>query len=77
MVLLQWGMYCAVLLVIIFSTRPTFHNLKSVFSDLKVENESYGKHLYYGSLLMVTTNYLAGVTLGILNDDNVNVSAKV
>ena len=73
MVLLQWGVYCAVLLIIIFSTQPAFNDLKSVFSDLKAENEAYGKHLYYGSLLMVATNYLAGVTLGILNDDNVNV----
>ena len=73
MVLLQWGVYCLVLLVIILSTRPAFNNLKPIFSELKVENESYGKHLYYGSLLMVATNYLAGVTLGIFNDDNVNV----
>lgn len=73
MILLQWGIYCVVLLVIILSTRPTFNNLKPVFSDLKNENNIYGKHLYYGSLLMVATNYLAGVTLGIFNDDNVNV----
>ena len=73
MVLLQWGVYCLVLLVIILSTRPAFNNLKPIFAELKVENESYGKHLYYGSLLMVATNYLAGVTLGIFNDDNVNV----
>ncbi|MBE6307860.1 MAG: hypothetical protein E7087_00930 [Bacteroidales bacterium] len=73
MILLQWGVYCIVLLFVILSTRPAFNNLKSVFLDLKVENESYGKHLYYGSLLMVATNYLAGVTLGIFNDDNVNV----
>lgn len=72
-ILLQWGVYCVVLLAVIISTRPVFSDLKPVFSDLKAENESYGKHLYYGSLLMVATNYLAGVTLGIFNDDNVNV----
>lgn len=74
MMILQWGVYCVVLLVVILSTRPAFNNLKPVFSDLKVENNTYGKHLYYGSLLMVATNYLAGVTLGVFNDDNVNVA---
>lgn len=72
-ILLQWGVYCAILLAVIISTRPVFSNIEPVFADLKIENESYGKHLYYGSLLMVATNYLAGVTLGIFNDDNVNV----
>lgn len=72
-ILLQWGVYCALLLAVIISTRPVFSNIEPVFADLKIENESYGKHLYYGSLLMVATNYLAGVTLGIFNDDNVNV----
>lgn len=73
MVLLQWGMYCAVLIVVVVSTRPAFRKLKSVFAALQSENRSYGIHLYYGSLAMVATNYLAGVTLGIFNDDNVNV----
>lgn len=73
MTLLQWGVYCAVLIIILVSTRPTFRELKTVFADLQSENRSYGIHLYYGSLAMVATNYLAGVTLGIFNDDNVNV----
>lgn len=73
MMLLQWGMYCAVLFVVVVSTRPAFRKLKPVFADLQSENRSYGIHLYYGSLAMVATNYLAGITLGIFNDDNVNV----
>ena len=73
MVLLQWGIYSLVLLVIVATTCPSFKNLKPVFASLNKENVSYGKHLYYGSLAMVATNYLAGVTLGVFNDDNVNV----
>ncbi len=73
MVLLQWGLYSIILIAIVVSTRPSFKNLKSVFGELKIENRSYGLNLYYGSLAMVATNYLAGVTLGLWNDDNVNV----
>lgn len=73
MTLLQWGIYCVVLIVVVVSTRPVFKKLKPVFTALQSENRSYGIHLYYGSLAMVATNYLAGVTLGIFNDDNVNV----
>ena len=73
MVLLQWGVYCVVLIAIVISTRPAFREMKPVFAALQTENRSYGIHLYYGSLAMVATNYLAGVTLGIFNEDNVNV----
>ena len=71
--LLQWGIYCVVLIVVVASTYPSFKNLKPIFSALQSENKEYGIHLYYGSLAMVATSYLAGVTLGIFNDDNVNV----
>ena len=73
MILLQWGVYCLVLTIVLVSTRPSFRNLKSVFVDLQTENRFYGIQLYYGSLAMVATNYLAGIMLGVFNDDNVNV----
>ena len=73
MVLLQWGLYCSILVGIIASTRPSFKELKPVFIELQSENKTYGLHLYYGSLAMVATSYLAGVTLGIFNEDNVQV----
>lgn len=73
MTLLQWGIYTLVLVLLVVSTRPSFNNLKPVFRELRNENVQYGKHLYYGSLAMVATNYLAGFTLGVFNDDNVNV----
>ena len=70
---LQWGICSAVLVAIIISTRPSFRNLQPLYNELRQENRSYGIHLYLGSLAMVATNYLSGVTLGIFNDDNANV----
>ena len=72
-ILLQWGVYSIVFALIIISTRPSFKELKPVYVDLKTENRAYGAHLYYGSLAMVATNYLAGFMLGVFNDDNINV----
>ena len=73
MMLLQWGIYSFVLLIIVVSTRPTFTGLKQTFINLNTENKNYGIQLYYGSLAMLATNYIAGVTLGAFNQDNVNV----
>jgi len=70
---LHWGICSAVLAAIVVSTRPSFHDLRPVFADLRQENRSYGIHLYLGSLAMVATNYLPGVTLGIFGDDNAGV----
>ena len=72
-ILLQWGVYSLMFGVIIISTRPRFNGLKPVFESLKTENSAYGAHLYYGSLAMIATHYLAGLMLGIFNDDNTNV----
>lgn len=73
MVLLQWGIYTLVALVVIVSTRPAFGDIKPTFARLHEENKEYGIHLYYGSLVMVATNYIAGITLGMFNEDNANV----
>ena len=73
MVLLQWGIYSIVLISIVFSTKPKFSNLKPVWNDLRRENKEYGLQLYIGSLVMVATNYLAGISLGAFNSDNVEV----
>ena len=73
MILMQWGIASIVLLSIIISTRPSFDNVKSVWSKLKKENRSYGSQLYIGSLVMVTTNYIAGITLGMFNQNNTEV----
>lgn len=73
MILLQWGCYSLILLIIILSTRPSFYKLKPVFKDLNRENRDYGIQLYIGSLVMVATNYIAGITLGACNSDNAQV----
>ena len=70
---LHWGVCSLVLVIIVISTRPSFVNLKPVFDSIKKENREYGIHLYWGSLAMVATNYLAGVTLGLFNNDNTDV----
>lgn len=73
MLWLQWGIYSTVYLSIIISTRPKFTNLAPVWEALKIENHSYGIQLYIGSLVMVATNYLAGISLGFFNTDNSEV----
>lgn len=73
MVLLQWGIYSLVYIGIIISTKPVFRQLKPVWEKLQEENRRYGIQLYIGSLVMVATNYLAGISLGHFNSDNSEV----
>ena len=70
---MHWGVCAAVIIIIIISTRPSFHDLRPVFRSLGEENSSYGIQLYWGSLAMVATNYLAGVVLGFMDLDKSNV----
>lgn len=73
MILLQWGVYSVVYIFVIISTKPLFKNLQPVWGALKKENKQYGIQLYIGSLMMVATNYLAGISLGYFNSDNSEV----
>lgn len=73
MILLQWGINTIISLIIIISARPSFSKLKPIFKELNKENRSYGFQLYVGSLVMVATNYIAGITLGKFNVDNTEV----
>lgn len=73
MILLQWGTYTVIFTAIIVSTRPTFQNLRPIFSELQQENKEYGFQLYIGSLFMVASGYLAGIFLGLYNEDNTEV----
>ena len=70
MVLLQWGVYTFIGVCVVVSTKPKFNDLKPIWETLKLENKNYGLQLYIGSLVMVTTNYLAGITLGFFGSDN-------
>ncbi len=73
MLLLQWGVYSVIYICIIISTKPLFKRLRPVWSALQSENNKYGIQLYIGSLVMVATNYLAGMSLGYFNEDNSEV----
>lgn len=73
MILLQWGVYSLVYIGIIISTKPLFRQLKPIWENLHEENKRYGVQLYIGSLVMVATNYLAGISLGHFNKDNSEV----
>lgn len=73
MILLQWGLYTIILLTIILSARLSFKNLGGIIKEVNLENKSYGFQLYIGSLVMVATNYIAGITLGMFNQDNTEV----
>ena len=73
MVLLQWGIYTLIYIAIIIATRPSFRQLLPVWHELNDENRRYGLQLYIGSLVMVSTNYLAGISLGYFNQDNSEV----
>lgn len=73
MMLLQWGSSSLILSFLIISTKPSFSNLKQNFDLLREENKRYGLNLYIGSLVMVSTNYLAGISLSFFNNDNSEV----
>lgn len=74
MILLQWGIYCIIYSIVIISTKPSLLNFNTNKIKLLVENKKYGVHLYLGSLAMVATQYLSGLTLGIFNDNNRDVA---
>lgn len=73
MIILQWGVYTIIYLSIVISTKPKFSNIKSNLSKLQQENRDYGIQLYWGSLIMLSSNYLAGISLGTFSQDNTNV----
>lgn len=74
MLLLNNGIHFFILATIIYLNKPSFRNLKQTFKKLHEENKKYGLQVYYGSLAGVSVNYVAGMTLGILNKDNTNVA---
>lgn len=74
MIILQWGIACVILTLVIYSTRPKFKNQDIYKRKLVEENKKYGVHLYFGSLAMVATQYISGMTLGLYNTDNKDVA---
>lgn len=73
MMLLQGGVFLVVTVVITILTKPLFRNFSEIFKKLKNENVKYGNHIYIGSIAMVATTYLAGISIGVFGEDNINV----
>lgn len=73
LILLQWGVYTLVLSLLLISTRPSFKDIGITYKILNKENKNYGFQLYIGSLVMVASNYLAGISLSMFNMDNTEV----
>ena len=73
MILIQNGIYALVLAILIFKNSPKFSQLKATFKKLNEENKKYGFQVYIGSLANVSVQYIAGMSLGVLSDDNTNV----
>lgn len=67
------GSAVLILGIIIISTKPTLKNVKKTIAILTKENREYGFHVYLGSIAGVSTSYIAGITLGLFCDNNVNV----
>lgn len=73
MLILYNGIAIIVLSIIIISTKPSFSDLRESYSILKKENKLYGKNVYIGSIVGVSTTYIAGITLGQFCDTNADV----
>lgn len=73
MLLLFNGLAMITLFFIITSTKPSFKDLKESFRLLKEENKTYGFNVYLGSLVAVSTQYIAGIALGAYCENNANV----
>ena len=73
MLLMYNGIAVIILSLVISSTNPSFKSLKQAFYELQKENKAYGFNVYLGSLIAVSTQYLAGIALGHFCDDNSNV----
>lgn len=73
MLLLYNGSSVLVLGLVIWSTRPLFSSLKGSFRSINEENRKYGFNVYIGSIIGVSTQYIAGISLGHFCVDNANV----
>lgn len=71
--LLNTGMNTVVLTTLVWLNHPSFKNLKDSFKKLNEENKKYGFDVYLGSLSNVSVQYIAGITLGLFAENNVNV----
>lgn len=73
MLALYNGSAIVVLGIVILSTRPSFSDLKESMNLLYNENKHYGFNVYLGSVVGVSSQYLAGIALGQFCDTNIDV----
>ncbi len=73
MLLLQNGIAFVFLLFLLVLDRPDFSHLKESWRKLNEENRHYGLQVYWGQLMGVSVQYIAGITLGLFGKDNTNV----
>lgn len=73
MLILFNGLSTIVLCIVIFSTKPSFLDIRHSFSLLNQENKKYGFNVYLGSLADNSTRYIAGITLGTFGVSNASV----
>jgi len=66
--MLQLSLNLIVLICLIYLIKPSFKRTKTYLIQLFHENKNYGFHVYIGSLLAVSTSYIAGITLGLFNN---------
>ena len=73
MMLLQGGVYLMVSSIVVFLSQLSFKNIKYCYKELIIENKNYGDQVYWGSIAMIATTYLAGISIGAFGDNNVEV----
>ena len=62
-----------VTLCVAILTHFTFKDVKRCYQKLKDENKNYGNQVYYGSLAMTASTYLAGISIGLFGENNIEV----
>ena len=73
MMFLQGVLYMLVTLCVAILTHFTFKDVKRCYQKLKDENKNYGNQVYYGSLAMTASTYLAGISIGLFGENNIEV----
>lgn len=73
LMLLQNGCAIIVLSSLIIQLKPSFVGFRQSYNEINNENKKYGFHVYTGSVLAVSLGYVSGMTLGLFEDNNINV----
>nr|WP_298998239.1 oligosaccharide flippase family protein [uncultured Allomuricauda sp.] len=66
---LYYGLLLIVEIIIIIWLKPNFKFGKSILQELRKENKSNGRPIYYGSLAGVATTHIAGMSISYFLDN--------